>query len=67
MLVRREPAGNLDAVEDAIGRGEFAEASRVRSVRAVDLERRAVSAEDAVEQERLDGRDTEFVVDVERE
>jgi hypothetical protein len=64
VLVRREPASDLDAVEDAISRGEFAEASRVRPVRAVDPERGAVGTEDAVEQERLDGCDSEFVVDV---
>jgi len=45
-------------------RRQRAEPARVRSVRAVGPERGAVGAEDAVEQECLDGRDSEFVVDV---
>jgi hypothetical protein len=64
VLVGREPASHFDAVEDAIGRGELAEARRVRSVRAVDPVRGPVAAEQSVEKERLDGRDTEVVVDV---
>ncbi|MDB2269092.1 hypothetical protein PM035_15600 [Halorubrum ezzemoulense] len=60
----REPASHLDPVKDAIGRSEFAEAGRVGLVRAVDPERGGVPTEYSVEQECLDGRDTEVVVDV---
>lgn len=60
----RESASHLDTVKDAIGRSELPEASRVRSVRAVDPEGRPVAAEHSVEKERLYGCDTELVVDI---
>ncbi|MGQ3330432.1 hypothetical protein [Halorubrum sp. FL23] len=59
-----EPAGYLDLVKDAVGRGQFKEARRVRSVRAVDPERRADTAEDVIEEQRLDRRYPEVVVNV---
>ena len=64
MLVGREPPSNVDPIEDAVGGRQFAKPRRVRSVRAVDPEGRAVTAEDVIEEERLDRRDAEVVVNV---
>ena len=60
----RESTSHLDTVENTIGRCKFAEPCGVRFVSAVDPERRAISTEHSIEQERLNGCDTEIVVDV---